>query len=585
VAERLPALGRRAAFWTTAAIASAAAVAGATLNLRHMGPFNGRTDRVVVARFANRTGDPSLNRLGELTADWITQGLSESDVVEVADPAMRLTRDDSAQQSDASAARALARATGSAVAVWGTFFQHADSLGFTAYLVDERHGNVVRSLGPVMGIREDPRVAIAALRQRIIANLAVILDPRLADWRGRTSQPPNYAAYREFTAGVDEMNRLNTTEAVRLLYHAAALDSAYTLPLVWAAFAHWWRFECDQTERLRRDLEVPGRMARADRLMWDRWVAQCHGDLSALYQSSRLLVETLPGSELMAGYLGRDALLFDRPREAVAVLTRLHPDRGALRDWPYYFYWLTAAYHSLGDHDRELTAARAARGAMPNSRNSVRQQAIALAALGRAREVSDLLDELPALPPHAWRTQAGIMREAGLELRAHGYAVEGDTVLGRTLAWLASRPVTEQATEPARRQRMQTLFAARMWEPAYALADSLAGELPDSLTYQGVLGALAAQRGDRRRAALADSVLALASRPFLQGYPAYWRACIAAYLGAPARAVRLLTQAHREGLWLTGEFWEQPIAALHADPCFESLHGDRSFQQLLRPKG
>jgi len=36
---------------------------------------------------------------------------------------------------------------------------------------------------------------------------------------------------------------------------------------------------------------------------------------------------------------------------------------------------------------------------------------------------------------------------------------------------------------------------------------------------------------------------------------------------------------------LTGEFWEQPIATLHADPCFEPLHDYPPFEQLLRPKG
>ena len=438
----------------------------------------------------------------------------------------------------------------------------------------------------MLGAPNDPRPAIAALRQRIIASLAVVLDPRLKDWQGRTSQPPSYAAYRVFAAGVDAMNRLNTSEAVRLLYRAAALDSTYTLPLVWAAFAHWWRFECEKTEGLSKKLAtVPERLARVDRLMLDRWVAQCHGDLPAVYQRSRLLVEALPGSELMAGYLGRDALLIDRPREAISILRRLHPDRGALRDWPYYFYWLTAAYHSLGEHERELEAARLQRRLNPSNLGSLRHEALALAALGRVREVNELLDELPAQRPHPWRTPAAVIRETALELRAHGYRAASDSVLDRALAWLDGRPVKERGSEGARRLRLQTLYAAGRWEPAQVLAEELVREHPDSLTYQGVRGALAAQRGDRAEAAQADSVLAARSRPFLQGFPAYWRACIAAQLGDRPGAVRLIAQAHQEGLWLTGEFWEQPIATLHADPCFEPLHDYPPFEQLLRPKG
>jgi len=578
--------GPRRVVWTSAAIAVAVALAGGALYVRSNPALALRADRVVVATFANQTGDTALDRLGELAADWISRGLSETGLVEVADPGAKPPKGAGAVPNEAEAVRGLAVATGSEVAVWGAFFRSGDSLEFAAHITDERRRELVRSLGPVLGAPNDPRPAIAALRQRIIASLAVVLDPRLKDWQGRTSQPPSYAAYRVFTAGVDAMNRLNTSEAVRLLYRAAALDSTYTLPLVWAAFAHWWRFECGKTEGLRMKLEtVPDRLARVDRLMLDRWVAQCHGDLPTVYQKSRLLVEALPGSELMAGYLGRDALLIDRPREAITILLRLHPDRGALRDWPYYFYWLTSAYHSLGDHERELEAARLQRRLNPGNLGSLRQEALALAALGRVREVNELLDELPAQRPHPWRVPAAVIRETALELRAHGYSASSDSVLDRAFAWLDGRPLQERATEAARRLRLQTLYAARRWEPARVLAEELVREHPDSLTYQGVRGALAAQGGDRERAEQADSVLTARWRPFLQGHPTYWRACIAAQLGERPGAVRLIAQAHQEGLWLSGEFWEQPIATLHADPCFEPLHDYPPFEQLLRPKG
>src|SRR2546428_4870169 len=133
--------------------------------------------------------------------------------------------------------------------------------------------------------------------------------------------------------------------------------------------------------------------------MLNRWVAQCHGDLPAVYLRSRLLVEALPGSELMAGYLGRDALLIDRPRQAISILRRLHPDRGALRDWPYYFYWLTAAYHSLGESEREIEAAPLQRRLNPSNLGSLRHEALALAALRRGREGNELPDQLPAQRP------------------------------------------------------------------------------------------------------------------------------------------------------------------------------------------
>lgn len=591
-------LGQRAPGWAWAgvAIAAASAVAGGAFYMRSNAGPRLSANRVVVATFANRTGDTTLDPLGELAANWITQGLSETGLVEIADPGVELPDvvrnarhargGGPTTRNEADAARELAVTTGSGVAVWGAFFRHGDSLEFAAYITDERRREVVRSLGPAFSTPEEPRPAIAALRQRVITGLAVVIDPRLMDWRGRTSSPPSYSAYREFAAGVDATNRLDNAEAFRLFDRAAALDSTFTLPLAWAAFFHWWRWECEKTEALSQRLgRVSARVAPVDRLVLDRWVAQCRGDLASVYHTSQLLVEALPGSELMSGYLGRDALLIDRPREAIAILRRLHPDRGALRDWPYYFYWLTAAYHSLGQHEDELDAARLRRRLNPGNPGLRRDEAIALAALGRVREVEELLDELPTMRPHPWRTPAAVIREAGLELRAHGYRAAGDSVLDRALAWLDSRPPQERATEPARRLRLQTLYALGRWETARVLAEELTREHPDSLTYQGVRGALAARRGDRREAGQADSVLTARWRPYLQGHPTYWRACIAAQSGDRPRAVRLIAQAHQEGLWLTGEFWEQPIATLHADPCFEPLHHYPPFEQQLQPKG
>ncbi len=203
-------LGVRRVAWSSAVITVAVALVGGGLYVRGTREPDLSTGRVVVATFANRTGDTSLNRLGELAADWITRGLSETGLVEVADPGAKPPPGGGAAPNEAEAAHSLALATGSEVAVWGAFFRSGDSLEFTAQITDERRRELARSLGPVLGTSADPRPAIAALRQRIIASLAVVLDPRLKDWQGRSSQPPSYAAYREFASGVDAMNRLST---------------------------------------------------------------------------------------------------------------------------------------------------------------------------------------------------------------------------------------------------------------------------------------------------------------------------------------------------------------------------------------
>jgi DNA-binding SARP family transcriptional activator len=548
--------------------------------------------RIVVAPFANRTGDSTLNPLGELAADWITRGLAETGLLEVAGlgrvpveregsaAATRRGTGDRRPLDAASRARELAIETESGTAVWGSFYRRGDSLEFAAHITDERRDKLLRSIEPVVADAREPRAAIAALRQRVTAALAAILDPKLSGWTGIASQPPSYEAYQAFAAGADAWERFDGREALRQFYHAASLDSTYTLPLVMAAGVHRYLDECAKTDSIARLLsDRRARMARLDQYIVEREEARCRGDWAAAYRASRRTQEVLPGSEWVAEEVGRHAIAIHRPQEALTVLEKLHPERGELRGRTAYYNWLHMAYHLTGAHGRELEAARRGRRQYPNNMATLRHELIALAALGRLREINGRLDEIPAVPAHGIHKPGAVMRETALELRAHGYRDASDHVFRRAVAWLDSRSPEERATEASQFDRVQTLYATRRWAAARALAERLVKEHPNNLSYQGMLGALAAASGDGREAARADSVLAARRGPFVRGMPTYWRACIAAQLRDRARAVTLLIQADAEGLILT------LAHALHADPSLERLKGYPPFQELLRPKG
>ncbi len=544
--------------------------------------------RVVVATFANRTGDSSLNPLGALAADWITDRLVRTGVVEVADPGPDPGGPAAARRTEATTdARALAMGTASGTTVWGAVYRRGDSVEFEARITDEVHGTLLRSLEPAVGSARDPRAAVAMLSQRVTVALATVMNPKLSEWANLASQPPTYEAYRAFAAGADAwFDRDDAREALPYFYRAARLDSTYTLPLVWAAWAHRSSGECDKTDSIGGVLGArPERLAPVDELYLERELAFCRGDYAAGYQLSRRLVAALPGSEAAQDALARDALSIGHPREALEILERLHPDRGALRGHPPYYLFLTTAHHLLGEHDQELAAARQGRRQFPSHLGALRWELLALAALGRVQEVREGLDEIPTLPRHARRTPGYVMLETALELRAHGHPGAGREVLQRALAWTDSRPSAERAIEASLGERLWILYAAERWNEARTLADRLVAEHPDNPTYLGLQGTLAAQRGERDQAGLADRVLASRwTRPPLRGEAASWRACIAAQLGRPTETVMRLRGAAESG-WgfgANGILW---LMALHVNPCFDSLRGLSDFQALLRPKG
>jgi len=559
------------------------------LVLRAPAPAQLNPKRVLVVPFANRTGDRTLDPLGNLAADWITYGLASTGLVEIADPGAMVLggRTSGARRPwgtghEAADARELSLASGSGLAVWGSMYRRNDRIEFAAQITDESSGRILHTLEPVLGEPQEPRPALTVLRERIMAALAAAVDSRLGALASAAGQPPRYDAYLAFSAGVEIFYPgRDARAALPYFQRAAALDSTYALPLIWAAWAHGATAldECDSTAA------IAGRLARMrltglEQMQIGRVMARCRGDLRAAYALGRALTEVVPRSELMWEQLARDALDFDRPGEAVTILERLHPDSGALSGRAGYYNWLTNAYHLLDQHDRELDAAQRARRRFPRNLATLRMELLALAALRRGREVSERFDEITALPPDPIRQPAPVMREIALDLAAHGDSAAARVALDRTLAWHASRPATERATESLRFEWAQTYYAAGYADSARAIAAELVRAHPQNEQYAGLLGALAAQRGDRAEATRLDRRLVWLERPLGRGQATYWRACIAALLGERDTAVDLLARALEAGY-----VYQVRYLNAHVEPSFAALRGYPRFQSLLRPKG
>ena len=575
-------LGRAAA-----ALGLAVVVAAVTRHPREPVPLNAK--RVLVVPFANRTGDSTLDLVGNLAADWITRGLDLTGVLELADPgAMVLdgrtgSANRPAQKGHEDAdARARALASGSGLAVWGSMYRHEDGIEFHAQITDEVRGRILHTLEPVVGDPREPRPALTLLRDRIMAALAAAVDPRLGALASGAGQPPRYDAYLAFSAGVEIFyGGRRARDALPYFLRAAALDSTYALPLIWAAWAHAGTAldQCDSTAAIAERLAAM-RLTSLEQMQIDRVMARCRGDLPAAYALGRRLLEAVPRSELMWEQHAVDALNLNRPREAVAILERLHPDSGALSGRAGLYNWWTTSYHLLGEHDRELEVAQRARQRFPRNLATLRVELLALAALGRVREVNERLDEINSLPPDPIRLPAPVMRETALELAAHGDTAAARAALDRTLAWLGSLPAAEQATEYLRFERALTHYAAGYADSARAIAAQLARTHPRNEQYAGLLGALAAQRGDRVEAARLDQLLVTLERPLRRGQATYWRSCIAALLGERDSAVDLLARALDAGY-----VYQVRFLNAHVEPCFRTLREYPRFQTLLAPKG
>ncbi len=565
-------LKSRKAILTVAALATLAAAA--LLHEDDLAGVNPR--RVAVTVFENKTGDPSLDPVGSMAADWITQGLQQTGFVELA-PSSTVQQVSISLAAESGSGgdpiRALAKRTRAGTVISGAFYRLGDSLQFQAQITDARAGRLLGRVEPVSGPVDNPLDAVERLRREVTSTLAAVYDWRLGVDASETRQPPNFEAYQAFAEGQDLYWRGQRTgqrrafeEAVERFYAAAELDSSFMAPsLLRAAWTHMTLGQLAEADSLATIVD-----ARRDQLTLG---SQAHLDLliSGFLRADR--ASAIRIARESGGYdLGLHAFRANHPAEAVKALQRAGPG-----GWSEYWFILTASYHLLGDHKAELKAARKARNDITDRQAALRLEVRALAALGRMKDLSKRLDESLTTPPGPNVTPAQVVTTAGAELRAHGNREAGLAVIQRAIDWYRARPPEEQQTRRHQGRLTFTYYVGEQWDEARAGYERLAAEFPDNMGYFASLGFLAARRGDREEALRISEALPGMAGPYNFGLENYYQANIAALLGERERAVRLLRETYNKG-----RPWSlRP----HVDLDFDSLHDYPPFQEFIKPKG
>jgi DNA-binding SARP family transcriptional activator/tetratricopeptide (TPR) repeat protein len=552
--------------------------------------------RVVVAPFENRTGDASLDPIGMMAADWITQGLSQTAAVDVVPAGVALS---SARQVQAGMGpppgidpvHALAEETGAGLVISGTYYLDGDSLQFQTQITDARRLRLLWALGPLAADPGAPMATIDLLRQRTMGALAPIVDARLASPAGEHyyGRPPNYEAYRAYAGGWDFFLAGAYRDAILRYERALELDSTYLAPQLTMAWAYANLGEFPRTDSIVRVLDRRrDRLTPYERASLDLLIAAGGEDRLATYEAARRVAQMAPGT-LPHVQWGVEAIRLNRPREAIRILSGIDPTRGVVRGYFPYWTTLTGAHHLLGRHRRELKEARRARTLHPDELRYLLLEAVALAALGRVDELHEVIGARLALPEHRPPSPVALMLRVGLELEVHGHPGAARETFDRAIEWYRERPSSvpfdpyrddDAPAAPAVDYRgdyaAALLFMGQLDEASEVLA-SLTAEDPGSIGFQGMLGLLAARRGDREEAERIDAWLAGQRRPRTWGNHTFFRACIAAELGRADEAVALLQEAFAQG----ATYWPRA----HFMPCLQSLQDHPPFRQLMRPTG
>jgi tetratricopeptide (TPR) repeat protein/tRNA A-37 threonylcarbamoyl transferase component Bud32 len=571
-------------------------------------------ERVVVSLFENRTGDASLAPLGMMAADWVTQGLSQTGLVEVvgtrsamasAMPSRRRPRIPpqpplppreggdlppdapfSAGPRPGSAAElglTLAEETGAGIVVWGAYYlADARTVQFQAQITDARDGKLLRALEPVGSSVDSPLVAVETLRQRVMGALATIFDERLSSWATVAAQPPSYAAYQEYIEGMTLFMQLDQVEGIQHLYRAAEYDSSFVTPLLFAGFAHATLGQWPAADSIGRIVSRSrDHLSPFDRHLLDWMVAMTKGSYGEALAAVRRAAEISPGAEPLS-LVGLTAMMANRPQETLDAFEQLDPERGLMQGFFLYWHYIAAAHHVLGNHRHALTALRRGLRQYPDNAMLAHMELQALAALGRVDELRDSLRRR-AVNPQSWAhgpwvtSWGDLLQLLALDLDAHGHDAAAAELADTGVDWYRQQTEDSLVSETFRYGFARTLYQAGSLEEAEAMFQQLAAQRRDSVAYRGYLGAILARRGDREGALAISRSLVDLDRPYLFGLIPYWQARIAARLGEANEAVGLMRRAFAEGYPYDDRF--------HADADLQTLTGDPGYQDLIAPKG
>ena len=539
-------------------------------------------DRVLVAVFENQTGDPTLDPVGVMAGHWITQGLQMSGVVQVvpwleAQQAARYVASGIDSGTVRNPVIALAEETGAAIVVYGAYYRRGDSVQYHVEVTDATRGQALGSLDPETAPLDTPDDALEPLRQRVMGLLSISFDERISSHASSVMRPPSYDAYRAFEEGMEHYIRREHRDASLRFYQAFELDTSFATPLHYAILCHNNLNEWAQSDSLVGVLEdFRDRLSDYDQHWLDYLKARVDGDNQRALRAIRPAAELAPGSKAVynRAYL---ALFTNRPREAIDALLSLDPERGAMRGWTPYYAQLAWGYWGLNEHGKALEAAQKWRTTNRDVVPSLAYEAIALAGLGRVEEVNALVNEIVALPEVGLQQGNWIVAVAAYQ-RRQGQMDPARITVDRAIQWYEARRPETKSGATWRWRYAAALYHADRLNEAYGVAKALSEEFPENTNYRGLVGVLAACRGDQMEALEISQWLESLDTPYLRGAPEMWRSRVAAALGDGETAVVLFREALARGTAHPRPFHWGLIA-------FEPLRDHPEFQELMRPKG
>ena len=186
-----------------------------------------RKERLAVIPFNNNTGNPELDNLGVIAADWINKGFMDMEDAEVVSNFTIRMHEESIgiMENDPKGRPSFAELTGAQNLITGSFYQEGNNVIFNLEIVDALQGKLRFSFPVMEGLVKGKEALLEQLRERIIGFWAA----RNMVESGKI-RVPKYKAYELYMSLLQDGLGLRVEEVL-------ALDSNFYLPRI--EFINW----------------------------------------------------------------------------------------------------------------------------------------------------------------------------------------------------------------------------------------------------------------------------------------------------------------------------------------------------------
>jgi tetratricopeptide (TPR) repeat protein len=359
--------------------------------------------------------------------------------------------------------------------------------------------------------------------------------------------------------------------AIRKFEESHSIDPTFSRPLLVSITAYANLGDWDKAKDfVRKADEIRENMIEVDKLMLDIRQAMISSDLEAEYAATRKLALLSP-NDMRLHQWGLMACVMNKPKEALEAFRRIDLNSPRMKTWSSSWWYLSLAYHLLGQHKKELKTIREARKKFPDEIWILFAEIRALAALGEFEAISPLITASKTMRADGSWDSIRVMRETARELRAHGHREAALELLEEVLEELHETPEGKAGTFDFLLLLGRTLYQSEKWDKALEIFEELVKEKPEDLQVLSKLGFIAARKGDTVEAQRIYSIL----EQFQNKYSVYYQACLSSLLGDKENSVRLLREAVKLGY---------PYVSLHADMDLEPLLDYPPFQEFMKPK-